>query len=163
MNNKVNPNDEKIRNLLNELQASMPILSRMKKLQFPVPMISFKLYKNHIETILALCKNNLLCTLSWRLFQHFFEGENDFLDYTGEKESDIGLAIDLNQNEQIEHTYQGFRFLLSRGLKEKGKLFKNYFTDLTNTLESLNIGSRLITMFILFFLNNELTLPLLIK
>ena len=161
MNNKVNPNDEKIRNLLNELQASMPILSRMKKLQFPVPMISFKLYKNHIETILALCKNNLLCTLSWRLFQHFFEGENDFLDYTGEKESDIGLAIDLNQNEQIEHTYQGF--LLSRGLKEKGKLFKNYFTDLTNTLESLNIGSRLITMFILFFLNNELTLPLLIK
>ena len=161
MNNKVNPNDEKIRNLLNELQASMPNLSRMQKLEFPVPMISFKLYKNHIETILALCKNNLLCTLSWRLFKQFFEGENDFLDCSEKKESDIGLIIDIIQRDDIQKTYQ--IILLSRGLNEKGKLFRNCFTDLTKKLESLNVDSKLITMFILFFLNNELTLPLLIK
>ena len=161
MNNKVNPNDEKIRNLLNELQASMPNLSRMMKLEFPVPMISFKLYKNHIETILALCKNDLLCTLSWRLFKQFFEGENDFLDCSEKKESDIGLIIDIIQRDDIQKTYQ--KILLSRGLNEKGKLFRNCFTDLAEKLESININNKIITMFILFFLNSELTLPVLIK
>ena len=161
MNKSIDSNAKKIRNLLNDLQESMPILSGMKKLEFNIPMISFEYYKNHIETIFSLCKENLLCTLSWRLFKQFFEGEGYFLEFSEKKESDIGLIIDIIQRDDIQKTYQ--IILLSRGLNEKGKLFRNCFTDLTKKLESLNIDSKLITMFILFFLNNELTLPLLIK
>ena len=161
MNKSIDSNAEKIRNLLNDLQESMPILSGMKKLEFNIPMISFEYYKNHIETIFSLCKENLLCTLSWRLFKQFFEGEGYFLEFSEKKESDIGLIIDIIQRDDIQLAYQ--KILLSRGLNEKGKLFKNYFTDLANKLESININDKIITIFIIFFLNNELTLPALIK
>ena len=161
MNTKEIPNEEKIRNLLNNLQESMSILSRLNKLKYNIPMISFNFYKNHIDTILKLCEKDLFCTLSWRLFRKFFEGENEFLDYSEKKESDIGLIIDIIQNEYNQNSYR--KILLSRGLKEKGKLFKESFNDLTNMLEYLNIDSKLIIVFILFFLNNELTLPVLIK
>lgn len=161
MNKSIDSNAEKIRNLLNDLQESMPILSGMKKLEFNIPMISFEYYKNHIETIFSLCKENLLCTLSWRLFKQFFEGEGYFLEFSEKKESDIGLIIDIIQRDDIQKTYQ--KILLSRGLNEKGKLFKSCFTDLANKLESININDKIITIFIIFFLNNELTLPALIK
>ena len=161
MNKSIDSNAEKIRNLLNDLQESMPILSGMKKLEFNIPMISFEYYKNHIETIFSLCKENLLCTLSWRLFKQFFEGEGYFLEFSEKKESDIGLIIDIIQRDDIQLAYQ--KILLSRGLNEKGKLFKNCFTDLANKLESININDKIITIFIIFFLNNELTLPALIK
>ena len=161
MNKSIDSNAEKIRNLLNDLQESMPILSGMKKLEFNIPMISFEYYKNHIETIFSLCKENLLCTLSWRLFKQFFEGEGYFLEFSEKKESDIGLIIDIIQRDDIAFAYQ--KILLSRGLNEKGKLFKNCFTDLANKLESININDKIITIFIIFFLNNELTLPALIK
>ena len=161
MNKSIDSNAEKIRNLLNDLQESMPILSGMKKLEFNIPMISFEYYKNHIETIFSLCKENLLCTLSWRLFKQFFEGEGYFLEFSEKKESDIGLIIDIIQRDDIQLAYQ--KILLSRGLNEKGKLFKNCFTDLANKLESININDKIITIFIIFFLNNELTLPVLIK
>ena len=81
MNTEEIPNEEKIRNLLNNLQESMSILSRLNKLKYNIPMISFNFYKNHIDTILTLCEKDLFCTLSWRLFRKFFEGENEFLDY----------------------------------------------------------------------------------
>ena len=161
MNKSIDPNAEKIRNLLNDLQEAMPILSKMPKLEFNIPMISFQYYKNHIETIFSLCEKNLACTLSWRLFKQFFEGEDYFLDCSEKKESDIGLIIDIIQRDDIQKTYQ--KILLSRGLNEKGKLFRNCFTDLAGKLESININNKIITMFILFFLNNELTLPVLIK
>ena len=161
MNTKEIPNEEKIRNLLNNLQESMSILSRLNKLKYNIPMISFNFYKNHIDTILTLCEKDLFCTLSWRLFRKFFEGENEFLDYSEKKESDIGLIIDIIRNEYNQNSYR--KILLSRGLKEKGKFFKESFNDLTNMLEYLNIDSKLIIVFILFFLNNELTLPVLIK
>ena len=161
MNTKEIPNEEKIRNLLNNLQESMSILSRLNKLKYNIPMISFNFYKNHIDTILTLCEKDLFCTLSWRLFRKFFEGENEFLDYSEKKESDIGLIIDIIRNEYNQNSYR--KILLSRGLKEKGKLFKESFNDLTNMLEYLNIDSKLIIVFILFFLHNELTLPVLIK
>ena len=161
MNTEATPNEEKIRNLLNKLQESMPILSRLNKLKYNIPMISFKFYKNHMDTILALCEKDLLGTLSWRLFRKFFEGENEFLDYTDKKESDIGLIIDMIRNEYSYNSYKAI--LLSRGSNEKGKLFKNCFDDLTNMLEHLNIDSKLIIAFIIFFLNNDLTLSLLIR
>ena len=161
MNTEVTPNEEKIRNLLNKLQEAMPILSRLNKLKYNIPMISFKFYKNHMDTILALCEKDLLGTLSWRLFRKFFEGENEFLDYTDKKESDIGLIIDIIRNEYCYNSYKAI--LLSRGSNEKGKLFKNCFDDLTNMLEHLNIDSKLIIAFIIFFLNNDLTLSLLIR
>ena len=161
MNTKEIPNEEKIRNLLNNLQESMSILSRLNKLKYNIPMISFNFYKNHIDTILTLCEKDLFCTLSLRLSRKFFEGENEFLDYSEKKESDIGLIIDIIRNEYNQNSYK--KILLSRGLKEKGKLFKESFNDLTNMLEYLNIDSKLIIVFILFFLHNELTLPVLIK
>lgn len=55
MNTKEIPNEEKIRNLLNNLRESMSILSRLNKLKYNIPMISFNFYKNHIDTILTLC------------------------------------------------------------------------------------------------------------
>ena len=161
MNTEVTPNEEKIRNLLNKLQEAMPILSRLNKLKYNIPMISFKFYKNHMDTILALWEKDLLGTLSWRLFRKFFEGENEFLDYTDKKESDIGLIIDIIRNEYCYNSYKAI--LLLRGSNEKGKLFKNYFDDLTNMLEHLNIDSKLIIAFIIFFLNNDLTLSLLVR
>ena len=85
MNTEETPNEEKIRNLLNKLQGTMPILSRLNKLKYNIRMISFKYYKNHMDTILALSEKDLLGTLSWRLFRKFFEGENEFLDYSDKK------------------------------------------------------------------------------
>ena len=87
--------------------------------------------------------------------------EVKFLDYTDKKESDIGLIIDIIRNEYSYNSYKAI--LLSRGSNEKGKLFKNCFDDLTNMLEHLNIDSKLIIAFIIFFLNNDLTLSLLIR
>ena len=63
MNTKEIPNEEKIRNLLNNLQESMSILSRLNKLKYNIPMISFNFYKNHIDTILTLCEKDLFCYL----------------------------------------------------------------------------------------------------
>ena len=87
--------------------------------------------------------------------------EVKFLDYTDKKESDIGLIIDIIRNEYSYNSYKAI--LLLRGSNEKGKLFKNCFDDLTNMLEHLNIDSKLIIAFIIFFLNNDLTLSLLIR
>lgn len=69
--------------------------------------------------------------------------------------------MDIIRNEYNYNSYKAI--LLSRGLHEKGKLFGDCFNDLTNMLKYLNIDTKLTIVFILFFLNNDLTLSLLIK
>ena len=78
MNTEATPNEEKIRNLLNKLQESMPILSRLNKLKYNIPMISFKFYKNHMDTILVLCEKDLLGTYLGGYSENFLKEKMNF-------------------------------------------------------------------------------------
>lgn len=79
MNTEETPNEEKIRNLLNKLQGTMPILSRLNKLKYNIPMISFKYYKNHMDTILALSEKDLLVPYLGDCSENFSKEKMNFL------------------------------------------------------------------------------------
>ena len=160
---KVNESNEKIRNIFNELKNAIPTLSSFPKLKFKIPAISFKLYKHHINTFLSVCDKNILYKMSWLVFQSLFEGKEEFLSYTEEKEADMKLVIDIIK-EKGNKDASPQNLLVSRGKSIKDK--KNmsfYLTDIVYMLkQTLKIDEKIISVLLIYILNNDLTLPLFI-
>lgn len=149
-----------IKNLLNQLQGSMTILSSLKKLEYNIPQLYFKYYTNHINTIQNICKKDLTCKLSWKLFRKLFEGDNDFKDYslTNEHDAKILISINKEQNpEKIQLNLSDKRFGKDYGLSEE------ILQDLVFILKKLKINGKLIWVFILNFINNQFTVPSLME
>lgn len=158
---KVNESNEKIRNIFNELKNAIPTLSSFPKLKFKIPAISFKLYKHHINTFLSVCDKNILYKMSWLVFQSLFEGKEEFLSYTEEKEADMKLVIDIIK-EKGNKDASPQNLLVSRGKSIKDK--KNmsfYLTDIVYMLkQTLKIDEKIISVLLIYILNNDLNFPL---
>ena len=156
---KTSENNEKVRVLFNNLKSAIPTLSNFPKLNFKIPLIYFKIYKHHINTYIPICEKSILYKLSWMIFRTLFEGKEEFLQYTKEKETDVKLLIDIiKENCEINNTIKS---LLKRSESNK---YKMLFTDIEFMLEnSLKIDKKIVCLVLLYFLNKDISLPLFIE
>ena len=87
----LNENQKKIYDLFNLMQKSIinfPILT------CPYKSLAFNYYKIHVATLNNFLKNNLIGTLSLKVFGELFEGENNFKKYEKEKADFIYILIE---------------------------------------------------------------------
>jgi len=160
---KAGENNEKVRVLFNKLKSSIPTLSSLPKLNFKIPMIYFKIYQHHINTFASICEKNVLFKLSWMIFRSLFEGKEEFLQITKEKEADLNLLIDIIKgNCPIKETIKN---LLIRAESNKYKKeFSMMFIDIEYVLEyTLKIDQKIVCLVLLYLLNNDISLPLFVE
>ena len=158
MSSQMNQDSEKIRILLNSLQSVMPILSNFPKLKFKIPILAFKYYQNYINTMILACKKNYCYVLSLKLFKSLFEGNDNFLEYTKKKEEEIKVLIQILQKNNNEKYNP--KNIVERGFNE---LNTSLFEDIYTSLNNLKIDKTLISIFLLYLINNGLSVKILVE
>ena len=144
-------NSEKIRVLLNKLQAA---ICDFKELKYTNKHLHFHFCKNHINVLSIISEDNETQKLSLKLFNSFFIGKEDFLECTKEKEDYINLIIQIINGDISDETLEdSFEYLIYYCE------FCQEFQKLRESLSKLNIKAELIFMMVLYMImNNDFSL-----
>ena len=142
-----NENSEKIRVLLNKLQAA---IGDFQELKYTNKNLHFHFCENHINVLSIISDDNETQKLSLKLFNSFFIGKEDFLECTKEKEDYINLIINIINgdisDQTIKDNFENFIFYCE---------FYQEFQELIESLSKLAIKPELIFMMVLYMIMNS--------
>ena len=148
---------EKIRNLFGELQNS---IIKFKELEFTNMHLCYEFYKNHVELLSILCDDSSYKQLSIKLFRSLFEENDDFSEYTVEKEESINILIEIIKGTLSEES--AFEEIKIKAFYSKENAV-DILEKIKDSMKKLEIDFKLTCALLLYIMNNNYTLNSLLE
>ena len=148
---------EKIRNLFNKLQN---VIITFKELEFTNMHLCYEFYKNHVELLSIFCDDSSYKQLSIKLFRSLFEENDDFSEYTVEKEESINILIEIIKGTLSEES--AFKEIKIKAFYDKENV-ENTLEKIKDSMEKLEMDFKLTCSLLLYIMNNNYTLNSLLE